>query len=246
MKATMKQGRALAAAGSLLVISGCGTVNTSVLEDILAGTGTAGGALSESTIIAGLRQALEVGTERTVSTTSRVDGFFGNPLIRIPVPTELLQVATTLRGVGLGGKVDEFELAMNRAAEQASGEAVGVFWSAIKSMSIQDARGILNGPDNAATSYFQGRTEAELETRFRPIVDAKMQELGYVKKYEELADAYAALPLTTRPAFDPEAYVTDRALDGLFKVLEGEEKKIRDDPAARTTELLRQVFGATS
>lgn len=242
MQVRNRGARAAVVAGALAVMSGCGSVDPAVLEQIL---GTTGGGLSESTIIAGLRQALEVGTERTVDNTSQTDGFFGNPLIRIPIPGELQTVATTLRGVGLGGKVDEFELAMNRAAEQASGEAVAVFWGAIKTMTIDDARGILNGPDNAATVYFRGRTETELETRFLPIVETKMQELGYVKKYEELADAYAALPLTTRPAFDPEDYVTDRALSGLFTILADEEKRIRDDPAARTTELLRQVFGGS-
>jgi hypothetical protein len=162
------------------------------------------------------------------------------------MPAELTTVAATLRGIGLGGKVDEFELSMNRAAEQATGEAVGVFWSAIRSMSIADARSILDGPDNAATSYFRGRTGAELESRFRPIVDAKMQELGYLQAYDSLVDAYAALPLTTKPAFDPQGYVTGRALDGLFTILADEEQRIRDDPAARTTELLRQVFGGTN
>jgi hypothetical protein len=174
---------------------------------------------------------------------SRRDGYFGNARIRIPLPQELDSAASTLRQVGLGSHVDELELAMNRAAEAAAGEAVDVFWNAIKSMTIADARGILNGPDTAATAYFRRTTEARLEARFAPIVDEKMTALGTVRVYDQLVAAYDALPLTTKPAFDPRAYVTSRALDGLFTVLGDEEKRIRDDPAARTTALLRRVFG---
>jgi hypothetical protein len=222
------------------LLPACAGIDPGSLGDILQ---SGGGPLDDATIVSGLREALQVGTQRASASVSRTDGYFGNARIRIPLPQELESAAGTLRSVGLGGKVDEFELAMNRAAEAAAGEAVDVFWTAIKSMTIADARGILNGPDTAATAYFRRTTEAQLEARFAPIVNDKMTALGTVRVYDQLVAAYEALPLTTKPAFDPRAYVTDRALDGLFAVLGDEEKRIRDDPAARTTELLRKVFG---
>jgi len=224
---------------ALALLPACAGFDPGSLGDILDG----GGPLDDATIVSGLREALNIGTQRASASVSRTDGYFGNARIRIPLPQELDSAASTLRSVGLGSHVDDFELAMNRAAEAAAGEAVDVFWSAIRSMTIADARGILNGPDTAATAYFRRTTETKLEARFAPIVDEKMTALGTVRVYDRLVAAYDALPLTTRPAFDPRAYVTDRALDGLFTVLGDEEKRIRDDPAARTTELLRKVFG---
>ena len=231
------------AALALLAMPGCAGLSSSSLGDIL---GTSSGALDEPTIVAGLQEALHVGAQRTVDKTSRPNGFFENPRIRIPLPHELDTAAKTLRSVGLGQHVDQFELTMNRAAEAAAGEAVDVFWNAIKTMTWSDARGILQGNDTAATEFFRSRTEAELRTRFHPIVVAKMNELGTVRVYDQLVQAYTAIPLTKKPAFDPEDYVTTRALGGLFTILGEEEKRIREDPAARTTELLRRVFGAKS
>lgn len=225
----------------LAVLSGCAGMNPGTLGDIL---GSGSEPLDQPTIVAGLREALRVGTERTVEKTSRVNGFFENSRIRIPLPQELDKAAKTLRSVGLGGYVDEFELTMNRAAEAAAGEAVDVFWNAIRTMTWSDARGILEGNDTAATTFFRNRTEDELRTRFRPIVVSKMNEIGSMRIYDRLVQAYTALPLTTKPAFDPADYVTSRALTGLFTILGDEEKRIREDPLARTTELLRRVFGS--
>lgn len=237
---TLRAGAAvLAAAWMAAAAPGCSGFNAAALGDVLGG-----GALDDATIVDGLREALHVGTQRTVASTSRPDGFFANPRIRIPMPPDLAKVAKTLRSAGLGSHVEEFELAMNRAAEQASGEAVEVFWGALKRMTFADARGILQGEDDAATAFFRRTAGEELRARFHPVVAAKMSELGYVRKYDELVRMYTALPLTTKPAFRPEDYVTDRALDGLFTILADEEKRIRDDPAARTTALLRRVFGA--
>lgn len=235
-----RRARALLAPAALVALAaaGCTGFNASTLGNVL------GGPLDDATIVQGLQEALHVGTQRAAASTSRTDGFFANPRIRIPLPRELSTVAKTLRTAGFGSKVDEFELAMNRAAEQASGEAVDVFWNAIRRMTFADARGILQGDSTAATTFFRRTAGEELRARFRPVVVARMNELGYVRKYDELVDLYASLPLTTRPAFRPEDYVTDRALDGLFTVLGDEEKRIREDPAARTTALLRRVFGA--
>lgn len=222
------------------LLPACAGIDPGSLGNILQ----TGGLLDDATIISGLREALQVGTQRASASVSRPDGFFANARIRIPLPPELESPARTLRSVGLGDQVDEFELAMNRAAEAAAGEAVDIFWNAIRGMTIADARGILDGPDTAATAFFRGATEAQLEARFAPIVDEKMTALGTVRVYDRLIAAYAAIPLTTKPVFDPRAYVTDRALDGLFTVLGDEEKRIRHDPAARTTELLQRVFGS--
>lgn len=228
-------------AGSLaLAIAGCGSVTSEKIGEILDAGGA--GPLDTQTVVAGLKEALKVGTDRTVSETGKLDGFWGNALIRIVMPDELDGMAGTLRKVGLGGQVDEFELAMNRSAERAAGLAAPVFWDAITQMSFADAWGILKGDDSAATTYFRAQTAGVLATRFLPKVQEQMQEVGLYRVYNQLLDAYGALPLVSKPSFDLDAYITGRALGGLFTVLAGEEKRIRDDPLARTTDLLRRVF----
>ncbi len=219
---------------------GCASVDPAVLEQILGG----GAALDEATVAAGLREALRVGTDRTVESTSRFDGFLGNPRIRIPLPESLQPVADGLRRVGLDEPVDELEIAMNRAAERAATEAAAVFVDRIRQMTLSDAFAILEGSDTAATEYFRRTTGAELESRFRPIVARKLSEVGVYRAWGEVTDRWNALPLTSPPEFDPDAYVTARALDGLFTILGDEEMRIREDPLARTTALLKRVFGA--
>ena len=214
------------------------------LGEILAAAGIGTSApLSESTIVAGLREALTVGTERAVDVTSRRDGFYGNPRIRIPLPESFERTASGMRSVGLGGLVDELEISMNRAAERAAAEATPVFVQAVREMTIQDARGILSGSERAATDYFQGRTRASLRQRFQPIVEAGMQQVGLASLYANLVAQIARYPLLPQPRLNLSEHVTESALDGLFDVLAQEETRIRQDPVARTTELLRQVFG---
>ncbi len=199
--------------------------------------------LDEQTVAAGLREALRVATDRTVVSTSKLDGFLGNALIRIVMPEQFEVAAKTLRAVGFGKQVDELEIGMNRAAERAAGEATEVFLNAITQMTLEDAFSILNGGDNAVTNYFRSRTEESLHERFKPIVTEKMSEIGLYKVYNGLTDYYNKLPLVTTPALDLDEYVTQHALKGLFTVLGQEEKRIRTDPLARTTALLRRVFG---
>jgi hypothetical protein len=199
--------------------------------------------LDEQTIAAGLREALRVATDRTVVSTSKLDGFLGNALIRIVMPEQFEVAAKTLRAVGFGKQVDELEIGMNRAAERAAGEATEVFLNSITQMTLEDAFGILNGGDNAVTNYFRSRTEEGLHERFKPIVTEKMSNIGLYKVYNGLTDYYNKLPLVTTPALDLDEYVTQQALNGLFTVLGQEEKRIRTDPLARTTDLLRRVFG---
>jgi hypothetical protein len=204
------------------------------------------GALDESTVAEGLKEALRVGTERSTASTSKLDGFYKNAMIRIVTPEQYDGVAKTLRSFGMGSYVDDFERSMNRAAERASGEAIDVFWSAITQMSIPDAFGILNGGETAATDYFRRTTTASLTARFQPIVTASMEEVGVYNIYNDLVAKYNQLPIEKPEAVDIDDYVTARTIDGIFTVLEGEEKRIREDPAARTTELLRKVFGNSS
>lgn len=226
-----------------VVAAGCAGFDAGTLDGILK---TGEGPLDEPTVAAGLREALRVGTQRATDSTSRVDGFFGNALIRIAVPQQYRGVASTLRDLGLGSKVDEFELSMNRAAEAASGEAFAVFRTAIARMTIADAFAILGGGKTAATDYFREQTAAELKRRFQPIVSEKMEAVGVYRVYNDLTARYDQLPVEKPPAVDLDEYITGRAVDGIFTVLAGEEQRIREDPVARTTALLRKVFGASN
>jgi hypothetical protein len=228
---------------AVLAVPGCATLQQTV-GTVLKADSTRSGTLDEPTVVAGIKEALRVGTENTVASTSKVDGFLGNRLIRIALPEQMTTMASTLRKVGFGSRVDELEAGMNRAAELAAGEAREVFWSAIKGMTVSDAFGILNGGNTAATEYFRGKTSASLKTRFQPIVQRKIQEVGLSRIYSKVADTYNSLPLAgTQKMVDLDEYVTDRTLSGLFSVLATEEQKIRQDPLARTTDLLRKVFG---
>lgn len=225
-----------AAATLILLAAGCAGVGGFDPGALLGPQG--------SSISAGLKQALEVGTTRAVTRTSAAGGYLSDPLIRIGLPESLQGMARGLRAVGFGGPIDDFEVAMNRAAERAAGEAKDVFWQAIRQMTFSDAQAILRGGDTAATDYFERTTRDTLRARFQPIVSERMDEVGVVRSYDQLVSRYAAIPFTKPPALDIRSYVTEKALDGLFTVLGQEERRIRTDPAARTTELLRQVFGS--
>ena len=227
----------------ILGVSGCATLKES-MGDIFGGSSSSSGSLDEPTVIAGIKEALRIGTQNTVLSTSKVDGYLGNALIRIAIPEQMTSVASALRKAGLGSQVDELEVGMNRAAELAAAEAREIFWNAITGMTVSDAFGILKGGDTAATEYFRERTSAALQTRFKPIVQQKIEEVGLSRIYSRVADTYNSLPLTgMQKMVDLDEYVTDKALGGLFTVLATEERKIRQDPVARTTDLLRKVFG---
>jgi hypothetical protein len=209
-----------------------------------AGQGAgAPGALSESEIAQGLKEALSTGTQRAVGRVGVLDGYWQNPSIKIPLPDQLKKVEKTLRTFGQGRMVDEFHLSLNRAAEAAAPEAVSIFGDAIRGMTLADARQILNGPDNAATEYFRGKTLGALTQRFRPIVTRATASVGATRKYKDLS-AKVTKVVPGYQLQDIDGYVTDRALTGLFHTLADEELKIRKDPAARTTALLKRVFGA--
>jgi Protein of unknown function (DUF4197) len=201
--------------------------------------------LSNGDIVAGLKEALEIGTTDTVDLTGKVDGYFGNAAIKILMPKQLQQVDQGLRLLGQGEKIDELVLGMNRAAEKAAPAAKDIFWGAIKEMSFDDARRILSGGDTAATEYFRAKTTETLTAAFRPVVDDAMKEVGVVQQYNQLLGAYQSVPFASSlPSFDIESYVVGKALDGLFLVLGEQEKKIRTNPSAQVTDLLKKVFGS--
>ncbi len=214
------------------------------LDRLLRGFGQSpGSGLDETKIAQGLKEALRVGTENAVALTGRLDGYLANQAIKILMPPELSRLESGLRAIGLGAKVDEFVVSMNRAAEQAAPQARQIFVDAITGMSFADARRILGGGDTAATDYFRDTTTDRLTTAFRPVVEQKLGEVGVTRQYKDLFGRARTLPFLNVEGYDIDTYVVGKSLDGLFHVLGEEERKIRRDPAARASELLRDVFG---
>ena len=215
-------------------------------QDILKGAqkmlGTSD-SISESEIVEGLKQALEIGTGKAVDLVSKTGGYYNNPEIKIPLPASVQKAEKLLRGVGFGSKVDAFEFSMNNAAERAAPEAKSIFWDAIKKMKIDDAKKILNGGDDEATLFFKDKTYGRLQEIFEPIVKESMGEVGVTRTYQDLNAKVEKIPFADSLNVDLDQYVTDGALNGLFQMLAAEEKKIRSDPAARVTDLLKKVFG---
>jgi hypothetical protein len=202
----------------------------------------AGEGLGDAKIGQGLKEALRVGTENAVSLTGRLDGYFANQAIKILMPERLRSLEQGLRLIGQGDRVDELVLGMNRAAERAAPAARTIFVDAIGEMSIDDARKILSGADTAATDYFKGKTTPRLTAAFQPVVERAMGEVGLAGQYKDLLAQAQAIPFFKTEDYDLNRYVVGKSLDGLFHVVGDEERKIRKDPAARTTDLLREVF----
>jgi hypothetical protein len=202
-----------------------------------------GDSVSSDEIIRGLKQALEIGTASAVKTVSTANGYYMNPDIKILLPEDVQKAEKYIRAAGFGNQVDEFELSMNRAAERAAPEAKAIFVDAIKQMTFDDAKKILDGADNAATVYFKDKTSDRLAQIFKPIVNRSMSEVGATQAYQHLNNNVKKVPFVDTFSFDLDQYVTDEALDGLFVMLAREEKRIREDPAARVTDLLKKVFG---
>ena len=198
--------------------------------------------LSDDKIVAGLKQALQLSTGNAVALTGKPDGFLKNEAIKILLPPKLQTVGKGMRMFGMGQQVDELEVGMNRAAEQATPEAKRIFIAAVQKMTFADARRILTGNDTAATEYFKSSSSGDLTAAFSPIVARAMQRVGVVQQYNRLLTS-APGGSALRGQFDLNQYVVGKTLDGLFLMLGNEEKKIRKDPAAQTTALLREVFG---
>ena len=204
--------------------------------------GITGSGVTDSKASAGLKEALEVATEKAVSLTGRPNGYFGDAAIKILMPAKLQTMQEGLRAVGYGPQIDEFVLSMNRAAEQAAPAAKQIFTHAITTISFDDAKKILTGSNTAATDYFKAKTTDQLTAAFRPVIDKSMSEVGVTRQYQALVGKFDTIPFAKTQSFDLDNYVTGKALDGLFHVVGEQEKLIRTNPAARTTVLLQEVF----
>lgn len=212
-------------------------------------TEVASSLLSNSEMTEGLKEALANGVETAINSLGKVDGFMGNSLVKIPLPDSLVMVEKTARSLGQGQYADQFISTMNHAAEQAVPEAAGLLGEAIRQMSVEDAANIINGPDDAATQYFRKVSGDQLAKKFQPIIEKATGQFGVTSAYKTLISQ--AAPMLANPllsslvpaeALDIDQYVTNKTLDGLFKYIALEEKSIRENPAARTTDLLKKVF----
>jgi RNA binding exosome subunit len=216
------------------------------VDDVLKGAKiTANQGSSDKTNVAsGLKEALTIGTGNAVTSVSKVDGYFGNKMIKILMPEKIQTVAKALGKLGYQKQVDDFVLSMNRAAEKAAPKAKEIFIDAIKQMTIEDAKKILNGGNTAATDYFKSKTSKKIFESFQPIISSSMNEVGVTRSYNEMMGKYtSSVPFAKKETLDLNAYVTNKASDGLFYMVGQEEKKIRTDPSARVTDLLKNVFG---
>jgi Protein of unknown function (DUF4197) len=229
---------------SLLIVVMAAPASAQV-EQLLRGLGGLApqSGLTDAKVASGLKEALQVGTQNAVNLTGKTDGYFQNQAIKILMPEKLRTLESGLRAVGYGPKVDEFILSMNRAAERAAPAAKQIFWDAIGAMSFDDARKILSGGDTAATEYFRAKTTDKLAGAFRPTVEQATNEVGVTRQYKDLVGRYQAIPFAKSESLDVDGYVVDKALAGLFHVVGEEEKKIRTNPTARVTDLLKEVFG---
>ena len=206
---------------------------------------TGGGAgLSNDDVINGLKEALTIGTNNSTALASKVDGYYKNPLLFIPFPPEAEKVKERAEALGLKEQTDKFEETLNRAAEEAAKDAGAVFVNAVKGMSIGDGFTILKGADNAATQYLQDKTTADLKVKFTPIVQAAIDKVELTKYWNPIITTYNKIPFVEKQNPDLTAYVTDRAMLGLFKLIANEELKIRKDPVAQVSDLLKKVFGS--
>lgn len=242
----------LALLASLLPVGGPSFAQGSLMDKAqdLLGSGSGDGAgslpsaaLSNAEISDGLREALRVGTERVVGQLGQTDGFNADPDIHIPLPESLQSVQKALETVGMSDLADDLELRLNRAAEAATPEAKQIFWDAISEMTLEDAEGIYNGPDDAATRYFQEKMTAPLQEAMRPVIDDSLSEVGAIAAYDNMMGEYKAIPFMPDAKADLSDYALEQALDGLFAYVAREEAAIRSDPAKRTTEILQKVFG---
>lgn len=224
----------------ILTTSDC---NAQLLKDLKNIFGKSNG-LSEQDAAAGIREALIKGTQVGVDMVSQIDGYFGNPDIRIPFPPEAQNIESTLRNIGLGSKVDEAILAVNRAAEMAASDARPIFVAAITGMTIKDALNIVKGSENAATIYLKETTSVQLQEAFLPVISGSLEKVEATRYWDDVINSYNRVPFVKKMDPDLASYVTAKAIEGLFMIIAKEELRIRKDPVARTTELLQKVFGS--
>ena len=230
---------------SVLAFLSIQSVEAQLIKDVLnkVTKNTSGSNLSNDDIISGLKEALRVGTDSSTKKLSKLDGFFGDADIKILMPEEAKKMEKTLRSFGMGSLVDKAILSMNRAAEDAANGVGDIFWNAIKGMSITDGLKILRGGDFAATDYLKSNTTKVLTEKFRPVIDASLTKVDATKYWKDVFTAYnkfSSTPVNT----DLNDYVTEKALSGLFYNIGLQEQKIRKDPAAQVTDILKKVFSS--
>ncbi|MCI0751940.1 MAG: DUF4197 domain-containing protein [Flammeovirgaceae bacterium] len=232
------------AVGLLLIMTAC---TSAQINQTLGEVNKAIGGeqpLTSAEVGEGLKEALIQGISKGSDIVSVTDGYFKNPQIKIPFPPDVKKVEDKLRQIGLGGEVDKFIMTLNRGAEDAAKEAKPIFISAIKQMTIQDAWAILKGEENAATEFLRRTTSAQLKEKFLPVIGNSLNKVNATKYYGDLVNTYNKIPLVDKVNPDLNDYATNKAIDGLFVMIAKEEKNIRQDPVARTTDLLKRVFGA--
>ncbi len=237
------------AASLLLFSAGASAQWLQRLKGMLGGESTeasAAGELTDEQVAGGLREALRVGTDRVLGRLGTENGFNLDPQVHIPLPRQLEQIRGVLSRVGMDASLNELELQLNRAAEVAVPKAKTLFFDAISQMTLDDVRQIYQGPDDAATQYFRERMSAPLAAEMLPIVDDSLSQVGAARTYDEVVGRYNALPLVPPVEADLADYVVSRGIDGVFYYLAREEAAIRQDPLARTTDLLRTVFGRSA
>lgn len=236
---TMKKIALIVLAATLIV--GCAEM-TQVMDEVNSMANSSSPSLTNDEVIKGLKQALEVGTNNSTAITSKLDGFYKNPEIFIPFPPEAIKVKEKVTALGMRSQVEKFELTMNRAAETAAKEAAPIFINAITSMSIADGFAILRGGENAATQYLIDKTSSQLKVKFNPVVKSAIDQVEVTKYWNPIINTYNKIPLVDKMNPNLEDYISTRAMDGLFLMIEKEEKNIRKNPAARITDLLKKVF----
>jgi hypothetical protein len=230
---------------SVLILGACTSAQINqTLGDVNKTLGGSPTPLTTAEVVQGLKEALIKGVSTGSDLVSRVDGYFKNPEIKIPFPPEVKKVEDKLRQVGLGNEVDKFVVTLNRGAEEAAKEAAPIFIEAIRSMTIQDAWSILRGNPDAATQYLKRTTSGLLKEKFKPVIRNSLNKVNATKYYGDIVTRYNQIPFVQKVNPDLDDYATDKAIEGLFIMIAKEEKNIRQNPVARTTEILKRVFGS--
>jgi hypothetical protein len=227
----------------LIAILGIQQIDAQFLKNAKKLINSKNNGLTEKDAADGIKEALVNGTGESVKQVSVLNGYWGNPEIKIPFPAEAKEMESKLRTIGMGKKVDEFNESMNRAAEKAASEAKSIFLTAIKEMTVRDAVNIVKGTDNAATMYLKNNTSPQLIDKFQPIIKTSLDNVNATRYWSDLIAIYNKIPMVKKMNPDLPQYVTQKAIDGLFIMIAKEELKIRKDPVARTSELLKKVFG---
>jgi hypothetical protein len=227
-----------------MVMAGSAMAQLESLKKAAKSITSGGGQLSSAEIADGLKEALTNGISKGSDLVSQADGYFKNPEIKLPFPPEAKKAEDKLRQMGMGAEVDKFVLTLNRAAEDAAKEAKPIFVTAIKSMTIEDAASILKGQQDAATQYLKKTTSTPLKGKFKPVVQNSLSKVSATKYYADLINTYNKIPLVQKLNPNLDDYATDKAIEGLFVMIAKEEKNIRSNPGARTSELLKKVFGS--